>query len=97
MTVEEWWGPKALQLVVTAMLAIGIWVGSIQARLNGKADKSKVARDPVEADTVAAGFKGLSVQITSLESSFNSKFDDQNKRVNRLEDRLLNAITNGKT
>ncbi len=79
------------------MLVIGVWVGTIQQRLNGKADKSKVARDPVEADTVRTGFKGLSAQITSLESSFNSKFDDQNDRVNRLEDRLLNAITNGKT
>ncbi len=82
---------------MASTLAIGVWVGTIQARLNGKADKSKVARDPVEADTVKAGFKGLSTQIESLETNFNSKFDDQTTRVDRLEDRLLDAITHGKT
>ena len=82
---------------MASTLAIGVWVGTIQARLNGKADKSKVARDPVEADTVKAGFKGLSTQIESLETNFNAKYEAQTVRVDRLEDRLLNAITTGKT
>ena len=92
----DWWGPKALQLVITAMLAIGIWVGTIQARLNGKADKSKVAKDPVEAVTVAQGFSSLSQQIDNMENNFNTRHKENTQRVDRLEDRLLNAIINGK-
>ncbi len=96
MAGEEWWGPKTVQVLCTGMLAIGVWVGTIQTRLNGKADKSKVAREPVEADTVRTGFKGLSVQIDKLEKNFNTKYVEQTQRVDRLEDRLLNAITTGK-
>ncbi len=95
--MSELWGPKSIQALTGAVLVIGVWVGGIQARLNGKADKSKIARDPVEADTVRVGIAGLSQQIDSMEKNFDKKYDAYTKRVERLENRLLDAITSGRS
>ncbi len=92
MSGEEWWGPKTIQAIAGATLGIGVWVGSIQAKINGKADKSKVARNPVEAETVGAGFKGLSEQIERMETNLNTRHEEWNKAFSGLDARQRTLI-----
>ena len=57
-TIAKW--------VTGLILSIGIWVGSLEQRLRHKADKSEVAKHPVEADTITIALGDVNSSLKSV-------------------------------
>lgn len=52
--------------LAVAVLSIGIWVGTIQADLSSKADKTDVAKEPVEQSEIITALKSIDDKLGDI-------------------------------
>lgn len=55
-----------IKVLLVAVLSMGIWVGTIQADLDGKADVEDVAKEPVEQSEIVSALKNIDDKLGDI-------------------------------
>ena len=55
-----------IKVLLVAVLSMGIWVGTIQADLDSKADKDDVAKDPVEQSEIVSALRNIDDKLGDI-------------------------------
>ena len=74
--------------LVGAAFAIGAWCAGMSYRLAGKANKSDVAKLPVEADMLELYFQGFNEKLDQMAASGDKRSTMYIKRLDEIDERL---------